>query len=152
MTELLRFKKALDEDTGLRLRYLNLLDKLMTDGEITPEMTSVAARKLGFEISAEEFRNDRGESELDTDEPDCISGGLFTIDDLAPDGRRVGCPYNFYLTWTDYWIKNPDQRCPGGGVHEPCENSAGRVCRKCRLELDERGVIDLIDRDGNEIK
>ena len=58
MDELTRLKNAINNDITLRLRYLRILDGLMTDGEITPEMTSVAAKKLGFAISADKFADD----------------------------------------------------------------------------------------------
>lgn len=143
MTELERFKTAIYGDKELRKEYLSLLDRLMTDGEITPEMASVAAKKLGYRIPADDIRREMG---------DTGHTGSGESPELAPDGRRVGCLLGFYLTWTDYWIWNAEGRCPKGGFHEldPC--SAGKVCKKCRLALDERGVIDCYDRNGKEVR
>lgn len=150
MTELTRFKNAIDSDITLRSKYLMLLDKMMTDGEITPEMTSDAAKKLGFDIPASEFQSEC-DSELSEYELESINGGVSLGGELAPDGKPVGCLYGYYLTWTDYWICNTEQRCPKGGVHDIETIPSGRVCRKCRLGLDERGVIELYDKYGNEV-
>ena len=152
MTELTRFKIAIDNDMDLRSQYLKLLDRLMTDGEVTPEMTSVAAKKLGFDISAEEFKREKAESQLSEDELETVGGGLNGRWEYAPDGKMVGCPYNFYFTWTDYWILNENSYCPCGGVHKPDDRDEGRICLKCRLALDERGVINCYDKNGREIK
>ncbi len=149
MTELTRFKHALDSDTGLRLQYLKILDSLMTDGEITPEMTSVAAKKLGFKISAGEFGAE-GE-ELSEGELEAVNGGRICGEETSPDGRKVGCPYNFYFTWTDYWIENPAGKCPKGGRHELDPRCPDRICKKCRLALGERGVLDIYDATGRAI-
>ena len=48
MTEINRLKNRIKNDSGLRQQYLKNLDELMTDGEITPEMASVTAKKLGY--------------------------------------------------------------------------------------------------------
>ena len=151
MTELTRFKRAMDSDMELRLQYLRILDGLMTDGEITPEMTSVAAKKLGYSIPAEDFRRETDDSALSPDDLETVSGGMMSRGEFAPDGRPVGSLYGYYLTWTDYWICNAEGRCPKGGVHDIDVTGAGRVCRKCKLALDERGVIECYDRNGKEI-
>ena len=149
MDELTRLKNAINNDITLRLQYLRILDGLMTDGEITPEMTSVAAKKLGFAISADKFADD-GDTELCEDELEAVSGGA-DFQSNAPDGKTVGCPYNYYLTWTDYWIRNSSSSCPFGGRHEIAVTKEGRICIKCRLALDERGAMELYGADGCEI-
>ncbi|MBQ3915670.1 MAG: hypothetical protein II690_03665, partial [Ruminococcus sp.] len=55
-------------------------------------------------------------------------------------------------SWTDYWIRNDHESCPKGGHHEIIESSAECICKKCRLSLSERGLIDIYDKYGNEIK
>ncbi|MBQ8967173.1 hypothetical protein [Ruminococcus sp.] len=135
MTELERSQKTLQTSPELKAEYLKILDSLMTDGEITAEMKSVAAKKLGFSITAAEFAKLSAPTGCDT----------------APDGKTVGCPCGEYLTWTDYWIRNKDDLCPKGGKHEPEDGSGGKVCKKCRLGLCERGVLELYDRYGNEL-
>ena len=80
MTELTRFKNAIDNNMNLRLQYLKILDSLMVKGEVTPEMTSVAAKKLGFDISADEFRTDEQERELSEEELSTVSGGIASFD------------------------------------------------------------------------
>lgn len=76
MTELTRFKNAIDNDMNLRLQYLKILDALMVGGEVTPEMTSVAAKKLGFDISADEFKSEVQDTELSVDELNSVNGGI----------------------------------------------------------------------------
>ena len=152
MIELTRFKNAIDNDMNIRLQYLKILDSLMIGGEITPEMTSVAAKKLGFDISADEFLIDEQEEELSEEELNSVNGGISLFDNYAPDGRKVGCPYQFYFTWTDYWINNDRNYCPVGGVHEFETTSEGKVCLKCRLGLNERGLVNIYDRVGKETK
>ncbi len=76
MTELTRFKNAIDNDMNLRLQYLKILDALMVGGEVTPEMTSVAAKKLGFDISADEFKSEIQDTELSADELRSVNGGI----------------------------------------------------------------------------
>ena len=98
MTELTRFKRAMDSDMELRLQYLRILDGLMTDGEITPEMTSVAAKKLGYSIPAEDFRRETDDSALSPDDLETVSGGMMSRGEFAPDGRPVGSLYGYYLT------------------------------------------------------
>ena len=135
MTEPERLRNALQSRPELKAEYLKILDSLMTDGEITAEMTSVAAKKLGFSVTAAEladYRDSQG-------------------NDIAPDGKTVGCPWGEYLTWTDYWILNKEGLCPKGGSHEPVTDSKGKFCKKCRLGLCERGVLELYDRYGNEL-
>ena len=151
MTELIRFKAALSSDAELRLKYLKTLDGLMTDGEITPEMASVAAKKLGFSISADEFKNENADRELWGNELEYVNGGYSESIEFAPDGRLVGSLCGLYITWTDYWICNEKGLCPMGGFHEIESGRSGRVCRKCRLGLDERGVIECYDKDGKAI-
>ena len=150
MTELTKFKNAIDNDMTVRLQYLRLLDGLMTDGEITPEMTSVAAKKLGFSIPASEFQS-KDDSELSADELEDVNGGASPGSELAPDGRTVNCVNGYYLTWTDYWICNPEGRCPKGGLHDVDTSGSQRICKKCRLALDERGVVECYDRNGHAV-
>ena len=152
MTELTRFKNAIDNDMNLRLQYLKILAGLMVGGEVTPEMTSVAAKKLGFDISADDFKNEVQDAKLSEDELNSVNGGVSSFNNHAPDGRKVGCPYQFYFTWTDYWINNDRNYCPIGGVHDCEDTSDGEMCLKCRLEIHERGLIDIYDRIGKEIK
>ena len=134
MTEIERFKAAVAKDGKLHSTYLRMLDSLMTDGIITPEMASQAAQKLGFDIKPEEIV--QGASH----------GGV-----TAPDGKTIGCPYEHYLTWTDYWIRNEQGLCPCGGKHELDGECSGKVCKKCRLALDERGFVECYDGSGSAV-
>ena len=136
MTEIERFKTAVQQDKKLHSTYLRMLDSLMTDGDITPEMAAQAAQKLGFDIKPEELAQGASEGS------ECVT---------APDGKTIGCPYEYYLTWTDYWIRNEQGLCPCGGKHELDDNSVGKVCRKCRLALDERGVVECYDGSGRAV-
>ncbi|MBE6864620.1 MAG: hypothetical protein E7495_08715 [Ruminococcus flavefaciens] len=151
MTEINRLKSAINNDKELRQRYLKNLDGLMTDGEITPEMASVAAKKIGFNIPAEEFRKETEDSELSLNDLEGIAGGIMSSNEYAPDGKPVGCLCGYYLTWTDYWIWNNEGLCPKGGVHELDSRYKRKTCKKCSLFLDERGVLECYDKSGNEI-
>ena len=151
MTEINRLKKEINNDNELRQKYLKTLDGLMTDGEITPEMASVAAKKLGFSIPAEDFRKETEDSELSLNDLEGVAGGVLSGNESAPDGKPVGCLYGYYLTWTDYWIWNSEGLCPKGGVHEIDSRYNRKNCRKCSLFLDERGVLECYDKNGNEI-
>lgn len=151
MTEINRLKNRINNDKGLRQQYLKNLDELMTDGEITPEMASVAAKKLGYNIPAEDFRKETEDSELSINDLESVPGGLLSGGEIAPDGKPVGCLYGYYLTWTDYWIWNAEGLCPKGGVHELDSRYKRKTCRKCTLLLDERGCLDCYDKNGNEV-
>ena len=151
MTEINRLKNAVNNDSELRQQYLKNLDELMTDGEITPEMASVAAKKLGFSIPAEEFRKETEDHDLSLNDLEGVAGGLLSVSEHAPDGKPVGCLYGFYLTWTDYWIWNAEGLCPKGGTHEIDPRYKRKPCRKCSLALDERGCLECYDKNGNEI-
>ena len=149
MTELTRFKIAMYNDLVLRQKYLKILDIISADGAVTPEITAYAANKLGFDISAEDFEKEEYDRRFSADELESVASAN---DDFAPDGRRMGCPMNFYMSWTDYWIRNEHRSCPKGGVHEIIGSSDDCICKKCRLSLTERGLIDIYDKYGNEIK
>ncbi|MBQ2076724.1 MAG: hypothetical protein II471_04335, partial [Bacteroidales bacterium] len=140
-----RFKIAMYNDLSLRKKYLRILDIISANRTVTPEITAYAAKKLGFDISAEDFEKEESERRFSADELESVASAN---DDFAPDGRRMGCPMNFYMSWTDYWIRNDHESCPKGGHHEIIESSADCICKKCRLSLSERGLIDIYDKYG----
>ncbi|MBP5604492.1 MAG: hypothetical protein J6X60_02970 [Ruminiclostridium sp.] len=81
MRTFIDFKKELDNDTELRLRYLEILDRMAdeNDGEITPGMSVAAAAELGFDTDASMFERERSEAadkELSSDELSEAEGGV----------------------------------------------------------------------------
>ncbi len=149
MKEITRFKIAMNADKELHQEYLRILDIISVNGEITPEMTTYAANKLGYSVSIEDIEKEEAEGNFSDDEFYSVCGG---DNASAPDGRRIGCPMSFYISWTDYWIRNEEGKCPMGGRHSVAVSGSERICTKCRLSLGERGVIDIYDKNGNEIK
>ena len=146
MSEFKRFQTALRQDAAVQAQYLQLLDRMTAGGDVTAETAAEAAAQLGFAVSAEELRQaaERGEAVSESELRD-LEGR-----ESASDGRTVGCPYQFYLTWTDYWISNQAGLCPQGGRHELGPGSGERICKKCGLSLDERGTTDIYDRFGRQ--
>ena len=80
------FKNDIDDDPELRMRYIEILDRMSgEDGEITPEMSAAAAAELGYEADADMFeqecRDSSSDEEINVNDLGMITGGI-SFDDF----------------------------------------------------------------------
>ncbi len=89
-----------------------LVEELVESGKKESEALVEVASKLGFEVTVEELAKGLASSrELDDEELEKVSGGMFWLGDDAPNGHEVVCLNWYYSGWDDYYAERDTGRC-----------------------------------------
>ncbi len=89
-----------------------LVEELVKSGKKESESLVEVASKLGYEVTADELGKAFAETrELDDEELEKVSGGIFWFGDDAPNGHEVGCLAFYYNHWDDYYQERDTGRC-----------------------------------------
>ena len=99
-----KFKKDLEENEELKENVKKELEALKDSGKKESELLPEIARKLGYDLTSEEF--EEVSKVLSDEELANVSGGMFGLGEDAPDGHEVGCFFFFYLKWSNYYFAN----------------------------------------------
>ncbi len=88
------------------------VEELVESGKRESEALVEVASKLGYEVTAEELAKAfAGAKELDDEELETVSGGIFFFGDDAPDGHEIGCILTYYSSMADYESVKKTRRC-----------------------------------------
>ncbi len=100
------------------------VEELVASGKKESEAFVEVAAKLGYEVTVEELsRAIVADKELDDDELENVSGGMFWFGEDAPDGHEIGCFYLWYGKWEDYYSYRDTGRCVSEFSGAPIETT-----------------------------
>lgn len=111
-----RFRKDLGESGELNENLKKELEAFKDSGKKERELIPEIARKLGYDFTDEEFKEEYSKAkELSDEELANVSGGVLWGDDDAPDGHELSCIKFYYWGWTNYYFVN--------GICESCKST-----------------------------
>ncbi|SEF99328.1 bacteriocin-type signal sequence-containing protein [Eubacterium ruminantium] len=99
-----KFKKDFNENEELKEKIKKELEAFKDSGKKEKELIPEIARKLGYDFTDEEFKEEiMNEKELSAEELANVSGGYFGLDEDAPDGHEATCLMYYYDCMDDYY-------------------------------------------------
>ncbi len=118
---------------------IRLHDDLMNSSELADALKDVmehgtpgeqvkAAHALGYNISLEDVQTPQME-EVDDEDLEAVSGGIFTSGVDAADGHEVGCRWWWYHDWAEASLKC----CPNGNDTVGYEHDYEELEREMRV-------------------
>ena len=102
-----KFRKDLEENEELKEKLKKELETFKDSGKKEKELIPEIARKLGYDFTDEEFKEECTNSKkLNDEELANVSGGYFFFGEDAPDGHEVNCYLCYYEGMGDYYYTN----------------------------------------------
>ena len=126
-----KFKKDLEENEELKANVKKELEALKDSGKKEKELIPEIARKLGYDFTDEEFKEESSKStELSDEELANVSGGMCTAD--APDGHELECILKWYHGWSDYYNKKMIcEECHSTNTYYDDDICRNLICNDC---------------------
>ena len=98
-----KFQKDLMENEELKASIEKAMEAYKDSGKKEKELLPEVAKEFGYEFTEEELTT----RELDVDELANVAGGIFWLDDDAPDGHEATCfTCYYYRGMDDYYYSN----------------------------------------------
>lgn len=101
-----KFRKDLEENEELKEKVKKELEAFKDSGNKESELIPEIARKLGYDFTDEEFKEEcLKPKEISDEELANVSGGYFGLGEDAPDGHEATCLMYYYDCMDDYYYK-----------------------------------------------
>ena len=130
-----KFRKDLEENEELKNNVKKELEVFKDSGKKEKELIPEIARKLGYDFTVEEFKEESSKlKEVNDKELANVSGGVFGLGDDAPDGNEVGCLLNYYISWHEYYFRHricPKCKSTNVNAYDPRSAHSVYTCNDC---------------------
>ena len=126
-----KFKKDLDESAELKEKIKKELEVYKDSEKDERDLIPEVARKLGYDFTDEEFKEECSKpQEISDEELANVSGGLCNAD--APDGHELECILKWYHGWSDYYNKKMIcEECHSTNTHYDDDICRNLICNDC---------------------
>ena len=102
-----KFRKDLEENEELKENVKKELEAFKDSGKKEKELIPEIARRLGFDFTDDEFKEECTNSKkLNDEELANVSGGHYWLAEDAPDGHESECNLFWYKNIHEYYYKN----------------------------------------------
>ena len=130
-----KFRKDLEENEELKEKLKKELESFKDSGKKEKELIPEIARKLGYDFTDEEFKEEFSKpKKVDDEELANISGGYLWRGEDAPDGHEMECILFYYNDLSHYyWSNKICEKCKSTDIIiDNSEEGAGDlICKKC---------------------
>ena len=130
-----KFRKDVEENEELKNNVKKELEVFKDSGKKEKELIPEIARKLGYDFTDEEFKEDCTKSKkLYDEELANVSGGVWGLGEEAPDGNEVGCFLFHYISWREYYFLHricPKCKSTNVNVYDPSSAHSVYTCNDC---------------------
>ena len=102
-----KFRKDLEENEELKEKLKKELEAFKDSDKKEKELIPEIARKLGYDFTDEEFKEEFSKpEEVNDEELANVSGGALWQGEDAPDGHEMNCLLFYYFSWQHYYWNN----------------------------------------------
>ena len=127
-----KFREDFKENEELKEKIKKELELYKDSGKKEKEQIPEIARKLGYDFTDEEFKEEcLKPKEISDEELANVSGGVLWLGEDAPDGHELWCIITYYHHgWQSYyWQNNICENCQSKNGYR--ETYTSFYCRDC---------------------